>query len=69
MEKSLCLGAFVLDVGIPEEGFVKGQSQVLDGIGEGKGSVVNCEVGVVEIVPGLPTRVSKKTFCFLRIVG
>ena len=37
MEKSLCLGAFVLDVDVPEKGFVKGQSQVLDGIGKGEG--------------------------------
>ena len=69
MEESLCLGAFVLDMGVPEKGFVKGQSQVLDGVGEGEGGVVNSEVGVVEVVPGLPTGVSKKAFCFLRIVG
>ena len=69
MEKSLSLGALVFDVGVPKEGFVKGQAQVLESVGVGEGGVVDGEVGVVKIFPGLPTRVLKKAFCFLRIVG
>ena len=67
MKESLCLSALVLDVGIPKEGFVEGQAQVLEGVGIGEGGVVDGEVGVVKIFPGLPTGVFKKAFGFLRI--